>query len=218
MFQDRTDAGKRLALALSRFKDQNALVLAIPRGGVEVGYQVAHYLNADFSILVARKLPYPDNPEAGFGAIAEDGSIFIFPYIVRTLSTKMIDKVVYEQEKELERRVRVLRDDQPLPDIRQRTIILIDDGIAMGSTMRVAIMLCRKKGAGKIIIASPVASPDTASDMTEICDETAILETPRFFRAVAHSYTNWYDVPDEEVVGLMKKWQIEAAQHPHEVG
>src|SRR3990172_6973568 len=109
MFADRKDAGIRLAKALEKYKGTGALVLAIPRGGVEVAYEVAKHLNAELSILVARKLPYPHNPEAGFGAIAEDGSSFIFDHAYRWLSKEDINKVVDEQKQEIERRIAVLR-------------------------------------------------------------------------------------------------------------
>lgn len=209
MFADRADSGRRLALALGEYKDKKVLVLAIPRGGVEVGYQVAKHLNAELSILVSRKLGFPDNPEAGFGAIAEDGSIFVFPYASRLLTQERINKTIQEQEKELKRRIQVLRGGKGLPEIKGKTIILVDDGIAMGSTMRVSIMLCRNKGAEKIIVGSPVAGPDAAKGIAELVDQTVILKTPKYFQAVAEVYMNWYDVPDSEVIKIMQKWQRE---------
>ena len=212
MFEDRTNAGQKLALALERYKDQNVLVLAIPRGGVEVGYQIAKHLNADFSILVSRKLPYPDNPEAGFGAIAEDGSTFIFPYAARTVPKQTMDKIIHEQETELKRRIQTLRAGKALPKIKDRTVIITDDGIAMGSTMRASIMLCKNKKAKKIIIASPVAGPNTAKEIAALVDEAVILETPLFFQAVAQVYANWYDVPDDEVIRILQKWEHESLQ------
>ncbi|MCX7766509.1 MAG: phosphoribosyltransferase family protein, partial [Candidatus Sumerlaeia bacterium] len=141
MFVDRTDAGKKLAKALDSYKNQDVLVLAIPRGGVEIGYQVAKYLNADFSILVARKLPHPDEPEAGFGAIAEDGSLFILEEAERLLPQELIRQLIEVQQREIQRRIQKFRGGKPLPVIKDRTVILVDDGIAMGSTMRSAIML-----------------------------------------------------------------------------
>ena len=212
MFEDRTDAGRKLALALERYRDQNVLVLAIPRGGVEVGYQIAKHLNADFSILVSRKLPYPYNPEAGFGAITEDGSIFIFPHAADNIPKQTIEQIIREQEAELNRRIQALRAGKALPKIKDRTVILIDDGIAMGSTMRASIMLCKNKKAQKIIVASPVTGSNTAKEITALVDEAIILETPRFFQAVAQVYANWYDVPDHEVVRILQKWEYEGGQ------
>ncbi len=206
MFDDRTDAGQQLARALDAYKDQDVLVLAIPRGGVEVGFQVATYLNADLSIIVARKLPFPDNPEAGFGAVAEDGSTFIFPDAAHWLPRAVIARIVQEQQQEIARRIAVLRGGEPLPPIAGRTVILVDDGIAMGSTMRASIRLCRNQQAGKVIVAAPVAGPRTAREMATLADEAVILEQPPFFRAVAQVYRNWYDVSDEEVLEIMARW------------
>lgn len=209
MFVDRTDAGKKLAKALECYKNQNVLVLAIPRGGVEVGYQVANYLNADFSILIARKLPFPDEPESGFGAIAEDGSLFMFKEIELLLPKKIVAQIIAEQKQEIQRRIQKLRGGKPLPVIKDRTVILIDDGIAMGSTIRAAIMLCKKQGAKKIIVATPVTGKEVVDELSHIVDEVVVLETPRFFRAVAQVYENWYDVPDEEVIEILNRWQNE---------
>lgn len=208
MFEDRKDAGEKLAKALETYKNKKALVLAIPKGGVEVAYQVAEYLNADFSILISRKLPFPDNPESGFGAIAEDGSVFINEEAARWLPKNQIEKIKKEQIQEIKRRIEVLRGNKPLPKIFGKTVILIDDGLAMGSTMRVAIELCKKKKAKKIVVAVPVSGKNTANEIEKIVDEIIVLETPEFFQAVAQVYKNWYDVSDEEVIEIMRKWQL----------
>ena len=207
MFTNRKDAGQNLARALQKYKDEDVLVLAIPKGGVEVGYQVAKYLNSDFSMIISRKLPYPDNPEAGFGAMAEDGSTFIIDYAARGLSPDMIARIIKEQNQEIKRRITTLRGGKPLPEIAGRTIILVDDGIAMGSTMRAAISLCKNKKAKRIVVASPVAGRSTTAELAEIVDDVVILKKPVFFQAVAQVYTNWYDVSDQEVIQIMEKWE-----------
>jgi putative phosphoribosyl transferase len=120
MFDDRADAGKKLARALTKYKDKKVLVLAIPRGGVEVGYQVVKYLNADFSVLVSRKLPYPDNPEAGFGAIAEEGSMVIFENAEMWVSREEIDEIIERQKEEIKERIKIIRKGQPLPEISNK--------------------------------------------------------------------------------------------------
>ncbi|RLC44216.1 MAG: phosphoribosyltransferase [Candidatus Coatesbacteria bacterium] len=209
MFEDRTDAGEKLARALEKYKNEGVLVLAIPRGGVEVGYQVAKYLNADLSIVVTRKLPLPHNPEAGFGAIAENGSAFIFEDAKRWLSEDQVEKVIEEQKREVVRRVRALRGGRPLPVIKGRTVILVDDGIAMGSTMIASIILCKSKGAGKIIVASPVSSEEVANQIGRMVDEIVVLTNPPYFRAVAQVYRYWYDVPDKEVINILDRWEKE---------
>jgi putative phosphoribosyl transferase len=209
VFEDRRDAGERLARALEKYKDQNVLVLAIPRGGVEVGYQVAKYLNATLSILVSRKLPFPDEPEAGFGAVAEDGSTFVFKDVAHWLSKKTVDKIIDQQNEEIQRRIAVLRKGASLPEIADRVVILVDDGLAMGSTMRAAITLCRNKKAQKIVVAVPVSGEEVAKEVGELVDDIVVLSKPSFFRAVAQAYANWYDVSDEEVIATMEKWQKE---------
>ena len=207
MFKDRRDAGKRLGKALKEYKHKRAIVLAIPRGGTEVGFQVAKCLNAEFSLLISRKLPYPANPEAGFGAIAEDGSMFISKDAAKFLSKKEIDEIKKEQIKEIKRRIEVLRNGKKLPEISGRTVILVDDGLAMGSTMKVSVTLCKKKKAKKIIVAAPVAGIGVFEEFEKIADEVVVLEKPLAFRAVADAYENWYDVSDEEVIRIMNEWE-----------
>lgn len=207
MFDDRKDAGKKLAKTLGRYKHKNVLVLAIPRGGVEVAYEVAKYLNADLSLLVSRKLPFPHNIEAGFGAIAEDGSTFIFENSYNWLSVDQIEKIKKEQIDEIKRRVKVLRGGKPLPEIKNRVVILIDDGLAMGSTMKAAVKLCKNKGAKKIVVAVPVSGEDVAEEFEKLVDKVVVLEKPVFFRAVAQVYRNWHDVSDDEVIDIINKWE-----------
>lgn len=205
MFENRRDAGQKLGQALENYKAGDGIVLAVPRGGVEVGYYVAERLQLPFSLVVVRKLPFPDNPEAGFGAIAEDGSIFLINRICAGLSCDLIQSVINEQKLELQRRIEVLRQGRALPEIKGKTAILVDDGIAMGSTMQAAIMLCRNKKAKKIVVAAPVAGPATAAELALEVDEVVVPEQPLFFRAVAEAYKNWYDVCDDEVIQIMKK-------------
>lgn len=207
MFRDRRDAGEQLARALDRYRDKNVLVLAIPRGGVEVGVEVAERLNADFSIIVTRKLPFPDNPEAGFGAIAEDGSTFMIKGAERWVPEPVIAAVKRDQIREIERRKLFLRGDRPLPKVAGRTVILVDDGIAMGSTMAASVASCRNRKAGWIVAAAPVAGTETVAWLEVSADEVVVLETPRFFRAVAESYRDWYDVPDREVIEIIERWE-----------
>lgn len=216
MFDDRKDAGQKLALALDKYKDKGVVVLGIPRGGVEVGYYVAKHLNADFGIIVSRKLPTPDNPEAGFGAVAEDGSLFIFKDVFSYLSKDEIEAIIEEQKAEIKRRIDVLRQGKPLPEITGKTVIIVDDGIAMGSTMRASIELCKHKKAKRIVVASPVSGRETEEEFKHLVDDVIILEKPPFFTAVAQVYRNWSDVPNTEVLEIMKKWERERLmKEPH---
>lgn len=205
MFKDRKDAGRKLASVLVKYKNKNVLVLAIPRGGVEVGLEVARYLKADFDILISRKLPIPYNPEAGFGAIAEDGSVYINKGSSLWVSKDEMEIIKKEQIEEIKRRISVLRGGRPLKSIQDREVILIDDGLAMGSTMKVSIKMCRNQDAKKIIVAVPVSGVATFNEIKEIADEIYVLEKPYNFMAVAQVYLNWHDATDAEVIELMEK-------------
>lgn len=207
MFRDRKDAGRRLAEALQSYRQEHPLVLAIPRGGVEVGVQVALGLEAPLAILIARKLPLPDNPEAGFGAVAEDGSTFLIEYLAAALGSARVQEIIRAQTQEIERRIQILRQGEPLPPLEGRTVIVLDDGIAMGSTMRAAVALCRNRRAASVVVAAPVASPSIAGEFEKLADDVVILETPVMFRAVAQAYENWYDVSDEEVIRIMDEYR-----------
>ncbi len=203
MFKDRADAGKKLAKALDKYRDRGAYVLAIPKGGIEIGSHIAQRLKAHLSIVVSRKLPYPDMPEAGFGAVAEDGSVYLIRGAALWISKEVVERIVQEQREEIKRRIRLLRLDEPLPNIESKTVILVDDGIAMGSTMRATIMLCKKRNAKKIVVAVPVAGDSVAREIEAMVDEVIVLEKPWNFRAVAQVYQNWYDVSDEEAIEIL---------------
>jgi len=208
MFIDRKDAGIKLARALNKYKARNILVLAIPRGGAEVGFEVAKYLNSDFDILISRKLPMPDNSEAGFGAIAEDGSMYLDERASYWISKNDFERIKIEQLNEIKRRIKVLRSNRPLQEVKNRTVILIDDGLAMGSTMKASIQFCRNNKAKEIVVAVPVAGQDTLEDIKRLVDEIIVLEIPYYFYAVAQIYLNWHDVTDKEVIEIMNEWTL----------
>jgi putative phosphoribosyl transferase len=212
MFEDRLDAGRRLALAMQDYQGKDVVVLAIARGGVPVGYHVARYLQAEFDIIVARKLPYPHNSEAGFGAVAEDGSTFIFPGAFEKFDKEIINEVIHQQQDELFRTISALRAGTPLINIEGKTVILVDDGIAMGSTMRVCVTLCKNRKARKIVVASPVSAVETLNELEAVADDVVILDTPVDFHAVAQVYLNWSDVTDREVIDLVHQWEYEKQQ------
>ena len=205
MFNDRKDAGQRLAQALIKYKNNNVLVLAIPMGGIEVGYYVAEKLGAPFSVIVVRKLPFPQNPEAGFGAVAEDGGLFLLNNFDFGINPSLVKEIIERQKIEIKRRIEILRDGNPLPELIDKTVILVDDGIAIGSTMRASVRLCKNKKAKSIIVATPVGGPEIAKKLVEISDDVVILEQPDIYRAVAQVYRQWHDVSDEEAVKLIKR-------------
>ncbi|MFO7890936.1 MAG: phosphoribosyltransferase family protein [bacterium] len=207
MFRDRKDAGGKLAEALLDYKDDADLVLAIPRGGVRIGIEVARELEIDFSMIISRKLPFPDNPESGFGAVAEDGSLYLIPRAERILSTDVVDSTIQKQKSVIQKRIRVLRKGRPLPEIEGKSVIVTDDGIAMGSTMMASIALCRNQQAGRIIVAVPVAGPRTVDHIRTKADDLIVLESPAFFQAVAQVYERWTDVTDEEVLDMLESYK-----------
>lgn len=209
MFINRMDAALKLAKALEKYKDKNAIVLGIPRGGAETAYYVAIYLHAELSLLVSRKLGHPANPEYAFGALAEDGSIYVNPMASQGLSDEIINTVVEEQKKEIERRIKLLRKEKPLPELGGRTVILVDDGIATGATLFAAIELCKNRNAGKIVVAAPVSGYSMEETLAKKVDEVIILEIPAGFFAVSQAYETFYNLTDADALGFMERWEKE---------
>lgn len=207
MFTDRKAAGLQLAEALEAYKDKGALVLGIPRGGAETAYYVALYLNAEFSLLISRKLGFPDNPEAAFGAIAEDGSIYLNSHALRYLPQQTINASIDQQRREIERRIKQFRGGKPLPDLKGRIVIIVDDGIATGATVFAAITMCRNRKAKKVVVAAPISGQDTASLLAEKADEVVILEKPQDYWAVSQGYEYFYNLNDREVQQIMQRWE-----------
>src|SRR4051812_11623452 len=163
MFRDRREAGRRRALLLEPFRSDAPLVLGVPRGGVLVALEVARTLAAPLDVLVARKLPAPKQPELGLGAVAETGALFVDPKVVHAaaLSDPDVAVIAAREQLELERRVTRYRGGRPIPDVRERTVVLVDDGIATGGTVRAAIRALRRLAAGRIVVAAPVAAAQT---------------------------------------------------------
>ena len=209
IFLDREDAAIRLAKALAKYKKEDTLVLGIPRGGAVTGYHVAKYLDADFSLLISRKLGHPFNPEYAVGALAEDGTIHMNKNALQEVSRKDIDEAVAKQKKEIERRIQILRKGDPLPDMKHKTVLIVDDGIATGATIFAAIEMCRKKQAAKVVVAAPVSGTEKKEELERYADEVVILKTPEFYHAVSQVYGSFQQVSDEEVVELFNRWKSE---------
>ena len=207
MFKDRKDAALHLAKALEKYKGLGVIVLGIPRGGAETGFYVAHHLGAEFSLLVSRKLGHPNNPEYAIGAIAEDGSTYINEEAQEGLAPEVLERTIAQQEKEIARRIEVLRKGAPLPKIRNKTVILVDDGIATGSTLFASIRMCRNQGVGKLVVAAPVAGPGMKSRLLREVDEVVILEIPDFFQGVSQGYEHFYNLTDEETNHFLDRWK-----------
>lgn len=210
MFKNRKAAGLQLAEALLDFKKENPLILAIPRGGVEVAYYIVQVLNCDLSVVISRKLGFPDQPEAAFGALAEDGSLYLDPRTQRLLTREMIEHVIRTTRKEIKRRISMYRQGKPLPSLKDRTVILVDDGIATGSTLLAAVELCKKQGAKKIIAASPLSSKSMLQKLEDRIDDAVILETPESFYAVSQGYEEFQNLTDKEVLFFLEEYSKES--------
>ncbi|MDP4261376.1 MAG: phosphoribosyltransferase family protein [Bacteroidota bacterium] len=209
MFEDRKDAALQLAKALEKYKDKGAIVLGIPRGGAVTAYYVALHLHAEFSLLVSRKLGHPANPEYAVGAIAEDGTIHLNKLALQEATRGEIDEVVAQQKKEIERRIKILRKGEPLPEIRNKIVLIVDDGIATGATLFAAIKMCKNKEAAKIVVAAPVSGREIIKELNKEADEVIVLETPVFYHAVSLAYESFPTVTDNEALGFLEKWKKE---------
>ena len=209
MFRNRTEAGKKLAEKLIKYKaNKEAIILALPRGGVPVAFEGAKKLKIPIDLIIVRKLPIPDNPEAGIGALSETGEIVWQPQ-KESYPKDVIEEILIEQKKEIERRTKILRKGRDLPKLKNKIVILIDDGLAMGSTMMAALKTAKKEGAKKVVVAVPVAGKDVLERIKKEADEVVCLEVPLFFQAVAQVYENWYDLDDQEVLEIMKKIYVQ---------
>jgi predicted phosphoribosyltransferase len=212
-FRDRHEAGRQLAQALDRYAHHaNTIVLALPRGGVPVAYEVARALDAPLDVFLVRKLGAPGHEELAMGAIAT-GGVRVVNEQVRALlhvSDDAIAHVAAREQAELERRERVYRGDAPAPTLGGRTVIIVDDGLATGSTMRAAAEALRAHGPRWLVVAVPVAAPETCNDFRDLVDDVVCVHTPERFQAVGLWYDDFSQTTDEEVRALLH------AQSSHE--
>ncbi len=207
-FQDRADAGRRLADRLDAYAGRDdVLVLALPRGGVPVGREVARALHAPLDVFIVRKLGVPGQPELAMGAIATGDTRVINPEVVELLdiSDEVIDRVAGAEREELERRERAYRGDRPPPRLDGRIVILVDDGLATGATMRAAAAAARKRNPARIVVAVPVAPPPTCETIQREVDEMICLQKPEPFMAVGLWYERFEQVSDDEVAALLEE-------------
>jgi predicted phosphoribosyltransferase len=214
-FRDRHHAGRVLAEQLAAYADRpDVLVLALPRGGVPVAFEVARALHAPLDVLVVRKLGVPGREELAMGAIASGGVRVINEPVVRALGIpqREIDSIAAREERELERRNRLYRGDRPAQEVRGRTVILVDDGLATGSTMHAAIMALRPQQPARIVAAVPTAAPDTCEQLRAIADEAVCATTPDPLGAVGVWYQDFSQTTDEEVRELLERsWLTQQA-------
>jgi putative phosphoribosyl transferase len=206
VYRDRHDAGKRLAKRLSAYAHRpDVLILALPRGGVPVAYEAAQALNAPLDVFIVRKLGVPDHEELAMGAIAS-GGIQVLNYDVicaLDIPEEIIEKIVAREQKELERREQLYRDGRPAPDVKGQTVILIDDGLATGATMRAALRALREQEPARLIVAVPVAAPSTCLELLGEADDVICTSTPEPFFGVGLWYQNFEQTSDQEVHDLL---------------
>ena len=206
-YRDRADAGRVLAEKLSPHRDRDAMVLAIPNGGVPVGAVIAEALDAELYLMIVRKLKIPDNPEAGFGAVAADGFLL--------LNKRLLDRLGLTESQVLQQKEEALlsiRSRQALfgaraepPPMTDRTVVLVDDGLASGFTMEVAVRSARNQGAGQIIIAVPTSSMSAYRRLKPLVEEIICPDVSRLpIFAVANAYVHWYDLEEQEVLALLE--------------
>jgi putative phosphoribosyl transferase len=208
LFRDRADAGRRQAEELTAYAGRpDVLVLALPRGGVPVAYEVARALHAPLDVFLVRKLGLPGHEELAMGAIATGDVRVLNEDVVRALQIpeEMIDAVAAEEQVELERRERSYRDGRPALDVRGRTVILIDDGLATGTTMRAALAALRQQGPNRLVVAVPVGAATTCAELQDEADEVVCARTPEPFHAVGLWYDDFAQTTDEEVHDLLER-------------
>ncbi len=208
LFRDRHDAGKQLVQSLSKYKGKkDAIVLGLARGGMVTAFEVAAGLNLPLNVIVVRKIGAPGNEELALGAIAEHGDGIFNEELIGMLgvSADSLKKEVARQKKILNERLALYRGKSPAPLLKGKTVILVDDGIATGASMRVAIQSVREADAKKIVLAVPVAAPDSMRKIEKEVDEVVCLSIPAFFQAVGAFYRDFDQTSDEEVIDLLKK-------------
>lgn len=211
LFLDRHDAGRRLAHALLHYKEApDTVILALPRGGVVVGYEISRELHLPLEVLVTRKLGAPGNPELAMGALSETGYRHLNPEVLLSfgVSSGQLEEEVQCQQQEIDRRVERYRHGRPLPLMTGRSVILVDDGVATGATFYASVAALRTLHLQRLVAAIPVASSQVRSDLLSKVDEVVILETPASFMAIGQFYLDFSQVADEEVIACLEKARI----------
>ena len=214
-FPDRAEAGRVLGLKLAKYAGAaDVIVLGLPRGGVPVAYEVAQALRVPLDVFIVRKLGVPGFEELAVGAIASGGVRVLNEEVANALpnADEIIEAVTQRESVELERREHEYRDGRPAPELQNKTVILIDDGLATGATMRAAVAALRQRGAAKIVVAVPVGPPDTCKEFEEVADEVVCASAPEFFQAVGQYYEDFSQTSDDEVRELLAKAASAAGQ------
>ena len=215
-FSDRVDAGKKLAAALKDFAGKKAVVLAIPRGGVVVGYEIASSLHLPLDVIIPHKIGAPGNPELAIGAMTEDGTIILDKSLVSYLgvSQSYIKAESDEQKHEIERRLKMYRQEETGSSVEGKDVIIVDDGIATGSTMKAALASVKNRGAKTVTVAIPVGPPSTIEELKEQSNNVVCLYKPEDFGAIGQFYRDFDQTSDEEVIELLNRNRQEVDAKP----
>jgi putative phosphoribosyl transferase len=205
MFSDRADAGRRLAARLDHLRGRSPVVLGLPRGGIPVAAEIAAVLGAPLDVIVVRKLGVPSQPELAMGAVGEDAVIVLNDIVVRRarVSDVQLQEIERRERAVVASRAASLRAGRPRVELRDRLVVIVDDGLATGATARAAIEVARAHGAARVVLAIPVAPPDTVAQMRHIADDVVCLESPDEFMAVGQWYRDFTQVSDESVAALL---------------
>jgi len=208
LFYDRQDAGQKLAEKLIEYKNNpKVIIVGLPRGGVIIGHEISQVLKTPLDIVVPRKIGAPDNPELAIGAITEKGQGIFNEHIIQAynISLDYIDQETVKEQQEARRRLKIYRGNKKPLDLENKIVIIVDDGIATGSTMQAAIASIKNKRPRKIIVAVPVLAQDSIPKIEEIVDELIYLKSPPLFMAVGNFYDLFAQVEDQEVINIIKK-------------
>ncbi len=214
-FQDREEAGKRLASLLMAYRDEDTIVLALPRGGLPVGYIVAHELGAPLDVIVVRKIGAPMQPEFAIGALAEGGELLLDHHSIAMLGISMsaVERIAQHEADELMRRVQLFRGGKALPDLRGKTVIVVDDGLATGLTARAALRCARNQQPKKLVLAVPVAARESVEAIRGEVDDLVFVHAPYDFQAVGLFYRDFSQISDQEALSWLER---ACKEHEHE--
>ena len=215
MFIDRRDAGIKLAQRLTKYRGQKGvLVLALPRGGAVTGFEIARSLGVPLDVLIVRKIGFPGQLELAIGAVSETGAVGLNGSIISSygVSEDYVKKEISRQKEEISRRVKLYRKGESISKLEGKTIILVDDGVATGATVKAAIATLKKEKITKLILALPVGPPEAAAELKEMVDDFICLEVPAYFGAVGAFYGDFTQVSDDEVVEMLGRSAAGAGQ------